>query len=54
LVNIIFNVFYCLSRFKEFSDLQILLARNAYTKLAQTKEGREKIKELKRLNRDKQ
>jgi len=33
-------------QFKEFSDAQILLARKAYAKLAQTEEGRRKIKLL--------
>ena len=34
-------------KFREFSDGQILLARKAYAKLAQTKEGMRKIKILK-------
>ncbi len=36
-------------KFKEFSDAQIILARKAYEKLAKTKEGKEKIKLLKKL-----
>lgn len=38
-------------KFKDFSDAQILLARKAYAKLAQTKEGREKIRKLRRIKR---
>lgn len=33
-------------RFNEFSDGQILLAKKAYAKLAQTEDGRRKIKML--------
>jgi len=33
-------------KFNEFSDAQIILARKAYAKLAQTEEGRMKIKML--------
>ena len=36
-------------KFKEFSDAQILLARKTYEKLAQTEEGRKKIKKLREL-----
>lgn len=36
-------------KFKEFSDSQLIMARKAYEKLAQTEEGRKKIKLLKRL-----
>lgn len=36
-------------RFKEFSDAQIILARKAYAKLAESEEGRKKIMRLKGL-----
>ena len=36
-------------KLKDFLDAQIIMARRAYKKLAETSEGREKIKELKGL-----
>ncbi len=38
------------SRFKEFLNSQIIISRRFYKKLAETKEGREKIKLLRRIN----
>ncbi|MFA6023192.1 MAG: hypothetical protein WC781_03830 [Candidatus Pacearchaeota archaeon] len=35
---------------KPFLDAQIIMARRAYAKLAETQEGREKIKMIKRVN----
>jgi hypothetical protein len=36
-------------QFKKFSDAQIIIARKAYQKLAQTEEGRKKIKLLREM-----
>jgi hypothetical protein len=36
-------------KFKEFIDSQIIMSRRFYKKLAETEEGREKIKILRRL-----
>lgn len=36
-------------KFKEFIDSQLIMARRFYKKLAETKEGREKIRLLRRL-----
>jgi hypothetical protein len=37
------------SKLKPFIDSQIIMARRFYCKLAQTKEGREKIKRLREI-----
>ncbi len=39
------------SKFKEFLDAQIIISRRFYSKLAKTKEGREKINMLRRIKK---
>ena len=41
------------SKFKPFLDAQIIMARRFYKKLAETPEGREKIKKLIEMRREK-